>query len=98
MTPSGLICGRNFKKINFRAANGDDFCRNLAGVRFDFRPVAAAQDKHRELPRPQFLLVPQILVGGDKHFETSRFRESEQLAIFLFGPAQRMRPPNVMAG
>lgn len=86
----------NRKKINARRFENVDFFRNSNRVRLDLRSVAPPENEHGYFSVEESLLVPQILISGHQDFKAGFFREREQYAILLAGPAELKRAADLM--
>ncbi|HEX5220874.1 MAG TPA: hypothetical protein VFZ59_14995 [Verrucomicrobiae bacterium] len=52
----------------------------------NFRPVGGGQDQNRQLASSEILLIPQILIGGDKDIEAP-FGGTQQITVLQVRPA-----------
>jgi hypothetical protein len=89
---------RDGKEVNPGLLDGVDSRRDSRRVRFQFRPVAAPEEEHGELPSVEVLLVDQVLVGGHEDFKARPLREREEIAVFLCGPAELKRTVHLVVG
>ena len=83
--PFGAVSYRDLAQLPW-----PDFldCRpDGVGSKPDLRPCGAQQHDDAELSARQVLLVAKVLIGGYKDMVPVSFREVEQLAVVLVGPA-----------
>ena len=52
----------------------------------DTRPARSKEDHDGDRPGGEILLVPEVLVRGDKHIEPCRFGRRNELAVLKRGP------------
>lgn len=57
-------------------------------VKLDDCPIGCGQDKDRDSPAGKFLLVAEVLVGGQKKLESAFFGFGEEGAIAELAPAE----------
>jgi hypothetical protein len=68
--------------FNVAAGLGRVDCRgNSRGLQSNQRPLRSAENDDRYAEARKVLLIPNILIAGNKDIETGPFRFSEQVAV-----------------
>ena len=78
----GVAAFRHRWEANFQIAagfGGIDRFDDEVNVGLEARPLLATQNHDRDFSGREILLIAHVLVGGQEHVETGRFRGQQQL-------------------
>lgn len=73
-------------------------CGDTIKIQLDSRPLRIAENHQRDFPAGEILLVPNILVGAEKHVVTGFLGPLDQFAVFQLMSADLPGTSDVVAG